>query len=488
MYRIAKCLLIMNNFQITNKAFSNKEFDQTDFGHIYYNSPTEIHRPKNTEELALTLKSYNKKGVKVKIRNTGHSANGQTLTDGVQINVGDIKFTKFDEEKLELTAGVGNSWDDLFKAVNFPEYSLPIFPSNPNQQIHAGGTLSIGGIGFFSTQYGGAWRHIKKIKLVTMTGEIIECSPHKHKEYFQFALSGFGRIGVTSEITFEIMKSSNRVIKFFLLYNDLLRSHLDLDLALSMNSFTGIIPGSILELGNLEIPFGPRHFLILYKEVDDEFDVEGFTKNVRDKFHENFMLISKTSSNNDKETMTFKGSTVTKHSLVYSYMQVESQMHLAHPWTELIIDRENYEHLYRESLNIGRKFGIDCYHTKCHLIEDYLDIPFLGVYTMKSFENEHAEFPLSTLIPGKEYSFGITFDPNVPFENLENTLKACDYLNDLTYELGGKRYMHGYHKLSKLQVEKQYGLDIIKKWNKIKDELDPKHLLNIGVIEHLDNY
>ena len=31
-----------------------------------------------------------------------------------------------------------------------------------------------------------------------------------------------------------------------------------------------------------------------------------------------------------------------------------------------------------------------------------------------------------------------------------------------------------------------FGKNIIKKWQKIKDELDPNHLLNIGVIENLD--
>jgi len=58
-------------------------------------------------------------------------------------------------------------------------------------------------------------------------------------------------------------------------------------------------------------------------------------------------------------------------------------------------------------------------------------------------------------------------------------------LTNALYDLGGKRYLYGYHDLTKKQVEKHFGRDVIEQWQKIKDWLDPKHLLNIGVIEHL---
>jgi FAD/FMN-containing dehydrogenase len=53
--------------------------------------------------------------------------------------------------------------------------------------------------------------------------------------------------------------------------------------------------------------------------------------------------------------------------------------------------------------------------------------------------------------------------------------------------MGGKRYLYGIHDLSREQVEKQFGRSVIQKWQKLKDKLDPKHLLNIGVVEYLDD-
>ena len=63
-----------------------------------------------------------------------------------------------------------------------------------------------------------------------------------------------------------------------------------------------------------------------------------------------------------------------------------------------------------------------------------------------------------------------------------------DALTNLCYEMGGRRYLYGYHKLTRDQIVKHYGTETIAAWNKIKDTLDPKHLLNIGVIEHLDDF
>ena len=70
------------NTNILVTEFSSNEFSQTDFGYIYFNIPRETVFPKTTLELASILKLYNQKGTAVKIRNTGHSMNGQTLTGG----------------------------------------------------------------------------------------------------------------------------------------------------------------------------------------------------------------------------------------------------------------------------------------------------------------------------------------------------------------------------------------------------------------------
>ncbi|HEY4516296.1 MAG TPA: FAD-binding protein [Candidatus Paceibacterota bacterium] len=98
----------------TSGNFSPHDFDQSDFGGIYRGVPKITESPTNIEELAKILKGYHDRDIAVKIRNTGHSTNGQTITNGVQISLSNIQNTYFDEEKMEVTVGAGVSWDLLY--------------------------------------------------------------------------------------------------------------------------------------------------------------------------------------------------------------------------------------------------------------------------------------------------------------------------------------------------------------------------------------
>src|SRR3989344_4692291 len=143
-----------SSYKITGD-YSPKQLQQTDFGGIYFNTPRHIDEPKSIEELSSLLKKYYQSGTAVTIRNTGHGLNGQSLTNGVQINVSEIKHVSFDEDKLEVTLGAGVSWDEVLNTVHFPKYCAPIVPNSPGQQIHVTGQVAAGGIGSYSSKYGG---------------------------------------------------------------------------------------------------------------------------------------------------------------------------------------------------------------------------------------------------------------------------------------------------------------------------------------------
>lgn len=212
---------------------------QTDFGGIYFNQPKEIVQPQTTQELASALAKYHELGEPVRIRNTGHSVNGQSLTDGVQIQIGGIDHLHFDKNKMEVIAGAGATWDQIFKEIQFPAYSIAVFPNNPGQKIKVGGTASVGGIGPFSAKYGGLWNQILELKLVTMTGEIITCSRTENPEIFKYALGGFGRIGVISELTLRCIPSKKEVIWLGLIYHNFNKLFEHLDKALMDPTYEG---------------------------------------------------------------------------------------------------------------------------------------------------------------------------------------------------------------------------------------------------------
>jgi len=72
--------------------------------------------------------------------------------------------------------------------------------------------------------------------------------------------------------------------------------------------------------------------------------------------------------------------------------------------------------------------------------------------------------------------------PTIPKNEIEKTLNAIRDLTQITYQLKGKRYLYGIHHLNQESLEKQFGVEVLKKWIKVKKETDPKNLLNPHVI------
>jgi FAD/FMN-containing dehydrogenase len=85
-----------------------------------------------------------------------------------------------------------------------------------------------------------------------------------------------------------------------------------------------------------------------------------------------------------------------------------------------------------------------------------------------------------------EAALGLAIMPDVPASLRKEALAMDDELTNLCYAMKGRRYLYGYHNLTREQVVQHYGADVIAKWNKLKQALDPKRLLNVGVVEHLD--
>ena len=173
--------------------------NNTDYGNLYSKTPSAIEQPSDLSGLAATLKKYNGLGTSVRIRNTAHSTNGQTVSDGPQIHLGGLTGAKFDRENMTVTAAAGTPWADVLAAIGFPQFCLPIFPNNPGQRIRIGGTAAVGGVGFYGSSSGGFWNAVQSIELVTMTGERISCSRKENPDYFFYSLGGFSRLGVMGE-------------------------------------------------------------------------------------------------------------------------------------------------------------------------------------------------------------------------------------------------------------------------------------------------
>jgi FAD/FMN-containing dehydrogenase len=472
------------NFKI-NGIFSDHEFDQTDFGRIYFNLPEITEHPVTKEQLATVLKHYHTIGRPVTIRNTGHSINGQTLTSGVQVNVGSINHVHFDAMKMEVVAGCGASWDKVLRSVGLPKFCLPIFPNNPNQEIHIGGTVSVGGISSYSKTRGGLWHHVLEITLVTMSGKIIRCSRNENPEYFYYSLGGFGRIGVIAEVKMKVVSSLKEVILLASYSHNSEKYFENLNSVAEDDGIMGAMSG--VHLSSIKKITATNHFIFSVFEKDRlTARKAGEYFNTR---HPNdismFAYGEKSEHSNFK--LSLEPKKFSKEKLVYWYPEPlgEDQLNCSHVWCEGAIPKAMFESFIQKVTALIYRYGMDKYLVKESFFRGKVNAAFVASYIIKNINP--GKYPVCLYFPSDDYFYGVVVDINCPQTQVKKALEFSKKFTDILYEMGGKHYLCCLHSMSKSQVIEHYGRATIHKWQEIKDELDPKHLLNIGVIEHLDD-
>jgi hypothetical protein len=492
---------------------------QTDYGNIVFKQPTEILRVTSTEDLARRLKEFHEKGEPVTIRNTAHSTFGQTLTDGVQVDIGGIEGAKFDEASLTITAGAGDAWNTVFQTIGLPKFCTPIFPSNPGQHIQIGGTAAVGGVGYYGSHVGGFWNHVSAAKLVTMTGEIIECSRTQNFELLRYAISGFGRIGVISEMTVDVVPSKPRLLCMALAYRDADSFQADLEKALKDETIRGVAAQEDLsnwqteELARMKINL---KLLLMIVELNENEDPSQIAKAIRNNYSAVFSGYIEMKARG-RADLTLEPKTFAKETLVYFYPEAESfwiylinriglklfGKPLIHPrlhqdfknaWCDCIVSRKSYTEFVLETKRIITKYGMGKHLEKQSMFHGLINIDSFVTFGIKRLSTDPNKFyPLALDLPDEpEHALGVAIMPSVPPEEpqlLEQALAMGKELTELVYSDGirGRRYLYGYNLLTRDQVERHYGLEVLQRWQQIKDQLDPKHLLNIGVIPFLDN-
>lgn len=447
---------------------------QTDFGNIYFKNPKEIFFPKSVSDLKLIISKLYQENKKIVIRNTGHSVNGQTLTEDYQIDLSMLKGTKFDEEKLQVTVMAGDTWNEVFKEINFPKYSLAVFPNNPGQKIQIGGTVSVGGIGPYSFKYGGLWDQIVSLNLITPDGEEIECSYEKNTELFKFAVAGFGKIGVISKITFKVIPSNEKISVLEILNFSDKNYFENIKNILHNESIVGV---SGISKGGKFLGTSPNALMLIFESSNMENEI-----NIIKEKTNGIKIILK---EHKREYFDFNFLyTEIRKKQIFEYYPIDLRRdHLTgiHPWSDFIFDFENYQKFLPILREVIKNYDLEKYILTQSFLNGKIGINIMPTYIGKNMGNNFPLVPVATEIKNS-YSYGIGFMPTIPRKDIAKTLNAIKDLTEVTYQLKGKRYLYGIHNLSQKNLENQFGKENLEKWIKIKKQTDPKNLLNSHVI------
>ncbi len=449
--------------------------NQTDFGNIYFKNPKEIFSPKSVDELKQIVSKLYQENKKITIRNTGHSVNGQTLTEDYQINLSNLKKIYFDKKNLEVTVLAGNTWSEIFQTINFPKYSLAVFPNNPGQKIQIGGTVSVGGIGPYSFKNGGLWDQIKKLKIITPSGDELECSPEKNPDYFKYSVAGFGKIGIISEITLKVVPSFEKISVLEVLnFSD--ESYFDNIKKILFNE--KIVGVSGISKGGSWFGLKPNALMLIFESNNMEQELE----EVKKQLSSGYKIILK-EHNQEYFDFNFTYTEINKKQIFEYYPIDLNKDHLQgiHPWSDYIFDFENYQNFLPILREVIKNYDLEKYILTQSFFNGKASINMMPTYIGKHLGNDFPLVPEVNKIIN-EYSYGIGFMPTIPVTQIKKTLNAINDLTNITYQLKGKRYLYGIHNLNEKNLEDQFGRNVLDKWVKLKKETDPKNLLNPHVI------
>jgi L-gulonolactone oxidase len=164
-------------------------------------APAAIDAPSTEEELVSSVRAAAERGQHLKVVGSGHSFTGIALTDGRLIRLDNYqRILSTDREKLQVTVQSGIKLQRLYDKLWERGLSLPNAGDIAYQSISGAVSTSTHGTGL---KFGGLATQIAGLRLITGTGEVIDCSPESEPQIFNAARVGLGALGVISTITLQ---------------------------------------------------------------------------------------------------------------------------------------------------------------------------------------------------------------------------------------------------------------------------------------------
>jgi hypothetical protein len=180
-----------------------------DFGGMILRRPHSVVSPTSAMEVAAVIRDAAIRGTEVVARGCGHSTRGDSLTNGVVLDMrGMATVHRVGSDRI--TIGAGATWREVLD-VTLPNGLMPPVLTD-FLDLTVGGTLSAAGIGGASHIYGTQAANVHQLEVVTPRAEIITCSPTHHRHLFDAVRAGMGRRGVITAATLRLVAAPQQVL------------------------------------------------------------------------------------------------------------------------------------------------------------------------------------------------------------------------------------------------------------------------------------
>ncbi len=176
--------------------------DRFNFNKRFNYFPKIIFYPNQEAQVQFLVSIFKKYQLEFAIRSGGHCFEPGSLSSDYIVDVSLFNAIIPDIPNQEVYIGAGSELKNVIQTLGALDYAIP---TGTCPSVGVTGLTMGGGIGFLCRQFGLTCDSVKKIKIVTADGEIIEASQDNHSDLF-WALRGAGNgsYGIVLGFTFEI--------------------------------------------------------------------------------------------------------------------------------------------------------------------------------------------------------------------------------------------------------------------------------------------
>lgn len=433
-----------------------------DFGRMIERMPAAVVRPKTSADVAAILKYANQHGIAVATRGEAHTQSGQSLTDGIVLDLGSLdRIISLDTDKMTVTAECGVIWRSLVAHLKPHGLCPPVLTNNLG--VTLGGTHSMAGLGVASFRHGTQADNAVELEVVTGAGDIVICSAEQNRELFDHVRCSLGQFGVITRLTVKVRKFKPMVRRYIMLYDDLDRFMADSRMAMSdgrcdyMESFCVAAGMGFRTVGDAKQTFGewffPMHMTIEFDPAnppDDQKALEGlgyyrFSHQEDEPIHGFFERMDP----------------------LFELWKLAGYWANTHPWMETILPWDRAAEYIKGVLAILPPASLGGGHI--------LLWPSSG---------RTSNVPLF-MRPADDWVIGFGILPGVPKERMALAVERLNLASDISEMHGGKRYLSGLIHFDRDKWRAHYGplwADV----NRLKKKYDPKSVLNPGFVKYED--
>ncbi|MBD1864957.1 FAD-binding protein [Trichocoleus sp. FACHB-46] len=454
MNNIVKDLQYLVSGEVSSRPEMLAEFSQ-DFGNVFHKKPQVVVRPHSVDDVVKTVRYAHQQGLIISPRATGHSLSGQSLSqNGIVLDMRSLnQIHKIHKDALYFKADAGVSWGQVVNACTPDGLVPPVLTNYFN--VTLGGTHAAAGVGASSFRNGTQASNCLGLEVVTAEGEIVWCSPEENSELFHHVLCGFGQFGIITQVQHKLRRYPPLTRTYLLFYDDL-------D-ALLHDKKALVLEKRVDHLVSLPIPC-----------VQGVSRATGIMQPLIQWFYTLQITIEMSAEDAVDDREVLAGLNFYRHihtenldfeQFIAPTIQVETAANLAHPWTDVFLPASTAKNYIETALQ---------------KLPSFLDVSRtpMGCFCLVNRDNRTPMFAL----PDEELLIGFGVYPTIPRSQLQPVLAELSKLSDLSFEMGGKRYLTGLVNFETQQWQRQFG-DYWPTIHEMKKKYDPQGVLNPGFFQ-----